>query len=69
MKENKLSFEELLTKNKLGIEDFKELDKASRIYTSQRTDELLLNPVKGNFNYEHLKSFQQNLKKEQNISY
>ncbi|WP_172232891.1 hypothetical protein [Campylobacter canadensis] len=69
MKENKLSFEELLTKNKLGIEDFKELDKASRFYTGIREKELSKTPIKGNFDYEHLKIFQQNLKKEQNISY
>ncbi|MBZ7987959.1 Fic/DOC family protein [Campylobacter canadensis] len=61
MKENKLSFEELLTKNKLGIEDFKELDKASRFYTGIREKELSKTPIKGNFDYTHLKTIHKHI--------
>ncbi|WP_267523094.1 Fic/DOC family protein [Campylobacter sp. MG1] len=61
MKENKLSFEELVTKNKLGIEYIKEFDKASRIYTLARAEELKTNPIKGNFDYEHLKAIHKHI--------
>lgn len=61
MKENKLSFEELVTKNKLGVEDFKEFDEISRKYTTSREREIYLKPIKGNFDYKHLKAIHKHI--------
>ncbi|EAJ5792567.1 cell filamentation protein Fic [Campylobacter coli] len=56
MKEsNEELFKRLITDNKLGIKDEKLFDKESRKYTSQRIDELITSPIKGNFDYQHLK--------------
>lgn len=43
-------------KNKLGIHDFDELSLAERKLAKYRNRELLDSPVKGNFDFEHLKS-------------
>ncbi|EAI7584198.1 cell filamentation protein Fic [Campylobacter coli] len=57
MKEsNEELFKRLITDNKLGIKDEKLFDKESRKYTSQRIDELITSPIKGNFDYQHLKN-------------
>lgn len=56
MKENNEElFKRLITDNKLGIKDEKLFDKESRFYTGLRERELTLNPIKGNFDYQHLK--------------
>lgn len=49
-------FKKLITNNKLNIENEKIFEKESRKYTSQRIDELITNPIKGNFDYQHLKN-------------
>lgn len=54
-------FEELITKNKLGISDYKEFEKASRYFTSGRTRELEQNPIKGSFDYQHLKDIHKHI--------
>ncbi|CUU90372.1 cell filamentation protein [Campylobacter hyointestinalis subsp. hyointestinalis] len=58
MKENdayEKLFKELITNNKLGIQDEKTFEIISRNYTITRSDELRANPIQGNFNYKHLK--------------
>ncbi len=54
-------FEELITKNKLGINDYAEFEKASRFYTFSRTEELKKNPVQGNYDYQHLKDIHKHI--------
>ncbi|EAI7269741.1 Fic/DOC family protein [Campylobacter jejuni] len=49
-------FKKLITNNKLNIENEKIFEKESKKYTSQRIDELITNPIKGNFDYQHLKN-------------
>lgn len=56
MQENKLNFEELITKNKLDIKDLKSFEKESCRYTLLRTYNIILNPIKGDFSYEYLKA-------------
>ena len=46
-------------KNKLNIENTKELVKAEREITSIRTAQALLNRIKGNFDFKHLKKIHQ----------
>ena len=48
-------FEELITNNKLGIKNYDEFEKSSRAYTQARSLELTRSPLKGNFDYQHLK--------------
>ena len=48
-------FEELITNNKLGIKNYDEFEKISRKYTANRIFEIQKNPIKGNFDYQHLK--------------
>ena len=43
-----------ILKNKDGIKDKEELDKLEADYTSISLKQLTLNPVKGNFNFDHL---------------
>lgn len=43
-----------ILKNKAGIKDKKELDKLEADYTSISLKKLTLNPVKGDFDFEHL---------------
>ncbi len=65
MKEsNEELFKRLITDNKLGIKDEKLFDKESRKYTSQRIDELITSPIKGNFDYQHLKDIHKALFKD-----
>lgn len=54
-------FERLITDNKLGIKDKGLFEKESRKYTSQRIDELLTKPIKGNFDYQHLKNIHKHI--------
>ncbi|EMY4608396.1 Fic family protein [Campylobacter jejuni] len=54
-------FERLITDNKLGIKDKELFEKESRKYTSQRIDELLTKPIKGNFDYQHLKNIHKHI--------
>ncbi|ECR3199335.1 Fic family protein [Campylobacter coli] len=62
MKEsNEELFKRLITDNKLGIKDEKLFDKESRKYTSQRIDELITSPIKGNFDYQHLKNIHKHI--------
>ncbi|HBD8927165.1 TPA: Fic family protein [Campylobacter jejuni] len=62
MKEsNEELFKRLITDNKLGIKDEKLFDKASRFYTGLRERELTLNPIKGNFDYQHLKNIHKHI--------
>ncbi|EAI5963697.1 cell filamentation protein Fic [Campylobacter coli] len=57
MKEsNEELFKRLITDNKLGIKDEKLFDKESRKYTLTRTKEIIKTPIKGNFDYQHLKN-------------
>lgn len=49
-------FEELITKNKLGISDYKEFENASKNLTMIRAHSLIKNPIKGKFDYKHLKA-------------
>ncbi|EAI9929507.1 cell filamentation protein Fic [Campylobacter jejuni] len=57
MKEsNEELFKRLITDNKLGIKDEKELEIVARNYTTIRSDELRIKPIKGNFDYQHLKN-------------
>lgn len=51
----------MLTKNKLGKKDFKDFDKASRFYTRTREKELSKTPIKGNFDYTHLKAIHKHI--------
>ena len=48
-------FEELITNNKLGIKNYDEFETSSRAYTQARSLELTRSPLKGNFDYQHLK--------------
>ena len=48
-------FEELITNNKLGIKNYDKFEKTSRKYTANRIFEIQKNPIKGNFDYQHLK--------------
>lgn len=41
-------------KNKFNIKDADKLEKMERILSSQRLSELAINPIKGNFDIEHL---------------
>ncbi|EHP2224669.1 Fic family protein [Campylobacter coli] len=50
-----------MTDNKLGIKDEKLFDKESRFYTGLRERELTLNPIKGNFDYQHLKNIHKHI--------
>ncbi|EMV9620663.1 cell filamentation protein Fic, partial [Campylobacter coli] len=62
MKENNEElFKRLITDNKLGIKDEKLFDKESRFYTGLRERELTLNPIKGNFDYQHLKNIHKHI--------
>ncbi|EAL8059704.1 cell filamentation protein Fic [Campylobacter jejuni] len=57
MKEsNEELFKRLIADNKLGIKDEKEFEIVARNYTAIRSDELRINPIKGNFDYQHLKN-------------
>ncbi|HDX6256470.1 TPA: Fic family protein [Campylobacter fetus subsp. venerealis] len=57
MKEsNEELFKKLIADNKLGIKDEKLFDKESRKYTLVRTKEIIKTPIKGNFDYQHLKN-------------
>ncbi|EJI3403085.1 Fic/DOC family protein [Campylobacter jejuni] len=62
MKEsNEELFKRLITDNKLGIKDEKLFDKESRFYTGLRERELTLNPIRGNFDYQHLKNIHKHI--------
>ncbi|EAH9208519.1 cell filamentation protein Fic [Campylobacter coli] len=57
MKEsNEELFKRLMTDNKLGIKDEKEFEIVARNYTTIRSNKLINNPIKGNFDYQHLKN-------------
>ena len=45
----------LITNNKLGIKNYDKFEKTSRKYTANRIFEIQKNPIKGNFDYQHLK--------------
>ncbi|EDB2063360.1 cell filamentation protein Fic [Campylobacter coli] len=62
MKEsNEELFKRLITDNKLGIKDEKLFDKESRKYTLARTKEIIKTPIKGNFDYQHLKNIHKHI--------
>ena len=44
-----------ILKNKFGLKDFEELNKAERLFTTIRERQLRENPIQGNFDYDHLK--------------
>ncbi|GKH61388.1 Fic/DOC family protein [Campylobacter ureolyticus] len=48
-------FESLITNNKLGIKDYNLFEKVSRDFTLVRTKQLETSPIKGNFDFQHLK--------------
>lgn len=54
-------FERLITNNKLDIADYEEFEKISRLYTQGRALELIKQPIKGNFDYKHLKKIHEYL--------
>ncbi|EOJ2492202.1 Fic/DOC family protein [Campylobacter jejuni] len=62
MKEsNEELFKRLITDNKLGIKDEKLFDKESRKYTLARTKEIIKTPIKGDFDYQHLKNIHKHI--------
>lgn len=54
-------FDDLISKNKLGISDSFKFEKISRAYTSLRMREIERGCVKGNFDYQHLKDIHKHL--------
>ncbi|WP_267523096.1 Fic/DOC family protein [Campylobacter sp. MG1] len=54
-------FEELITKNKLGISDYKKFENASKNLTIIRAHTLIKNPIKGKFDYKHLKAIHKHI--------
>lgn len=53
---NEELFKRLITDNKLDIKNEKEFEIVARNYTTIRSDDLRINPIKGNFDYQHLKN-------------
>ncbi|WP_291950022.1 Fic family protein [Campylobacter sp.] len=55
-KSNEEIFKNLIIENKLGIKDENLFDIESRKYTLAKTKEIIKTPIKGNFDYKHLKN-------------
>ena len=47
---------QLLASNLVGAKNLKELNRLERIITIQKINDLDINPIKGNFDYQHLKN-------------